>query len=136
MKACWAPMAAPFIFSALLMAVPAAAERPSSTIPPSLSALCPKPLPGEIVVCADPNPPKSRYRLPLPTERDRGDPNTTSVSRERNALFDQDPGGFGSCSAAGAAGNAGCGFQKHKRWVEQRAGAPAGGGWLFNKPPE
>ena len=110
----------------LLLSAPVAAQ-----IPPSLSALCPKPLPGEIVVCADPDPPKSRYRLPLPIERDRGDPNSISVSRERNALFDHDAGGIGSCGTASAAGNFGCGAQKHKRWVEQRAGAPAGGGWLF-----
>jgi hypothetical protein len=118
----------------LLMAVPVAAEIPPAAIPPSLSGLCPKALPGEIVVCADADPPKSPYRLPLPMERERGDPNTTSVSRERNGLFDHDAGGIGSCGVAGAAGNFGCGFQKHKRWVEQRAGAPAGGGWLFSKP--
>ena len=112
--------------SGLLLAGPVLAQ-----IPPSLSALCPKAVPGEIVVCADPDPPKSRYRLPLPIERDRGDPNSISVSRERNALFDHDAGGIGSCGTASAAGNFGCGAQKHKRWVEQRAGAPAGGGWLF-----
>jgi hypothetical protein len=100
------------------------------------NVICPKALPGEIVVCADPDPPKSPYRLPLPLERERGDPNTTSVSRERNGLFDFDAGGIGSCGVAGAAGNFGCGFQKHKRWVEQRAGAPAGGGWLFSTPTE
>ena len=113
----------------LMPAAPAAAQ-----VPPSLSALCPKPVPGEIVVCADPDPPKSRYRLPLPVERERGDPNNVSVSRERNALFDHDSGSIGSCGTVGAAGNYFCGFQAHKRWVEQRAGAPAGGGWLFDKP--
>jgi hypothetical protein len=126
--------AAPCIYSALLLAAPAAAEIPPPGIPPSLSALCPKALPGEIVVCADPDPPKSRYRLPLPTEPDRGDRNTISPSRERNALFDHDSGSIGSCGTVGAAGSYFCGFQKHKSWVEQRAGAPAGGGWLFNKP--
>jgi hypothetical protein len=123
-------MAALSIFSALL----AAAALPPG-IPPSLSGLCPKSLPGEIVVCADLDPPKSRYRLPLPTEPDRGDPNTTSVSRERNGLFDYDSGSIGSCGTVGAAGSYFCGFQKHKSWVEQRAGAPAGGGWLFSDPP-
>jgi hypothetical protein len=102
-------------------------------IPPSLSGLCPKAAPGEIVVCADPEPLKSPYRLPLPTLRDRGDPNNVSVSRERNALFDHDAGGIGSCGTAGAAGNFGCGALQHKRWVEQRAGAKAGGGWLFEE---
>jgi hypothetical protein len=128
--------AAPCIFSALLLAAPAAAEIPPPTIPPSLSALCPKAAPGEIVVCADPDPPKSRYRLPLPTAPDRGDPNTISVSRERNGLFDHDSGSIGSCGTVGAAGSFFCGFREHKRWVEQRAGAPAGGGWLFSKPSE
>ena len=103
-------------------------------IPPSLSALCRKAAPGEIVVCADLDPPKSRYRLPLPMERDRGDPDNVAVSRERNALFDHDSGSIGSCGTVGAAGSYFCGFQKHKRWVEQRAGAPAGGGWLFSDP--
>ncbi len=88
----------------LLMAGPAFGQ-----IPPSLSALCPKAVPGEIVVCADADPPKSRYRLPVPVARDRGDPNTVSVSRERNALFDHDSGGIGSCGASGAAGNSAAG---------------------------
>ena len=105
-------------------------------VPPSLSALCPKAAPGEIVVCADPEPRVSPYRLPLPVARERGDPNTVSVGRERNALFDHDAGGIGSCGVAGAAGNFGCGALKHKRWVEQRAGAPDGGGWVFGTPPE
>ena len=120
--------AARFICS-LMLAAPVAAQ-----VLPSLSALCPKPLPGEIVVCADldSDPPKSRYRLPLPVVRDRGNPDTVSVSRERNALFDHDSGGIGSCGTAGAAGNFGCGALQHKRWAEQRAGAPAGGGWLFS----
>ena len=108
----------------------------AAAIPPSLSALCPKATPGEIVVCADLDPPKSRYRLPLPMERDRGDPDNVAVSRERNALFDHDSGSIGSCGTVGAAGSYFCGFQNHKRWVEQRAGAPAGGGWLFSEPPQ
>jgi hypothetical protein len=136
MKACWVLTVARCISSALLLAAPAAAEFPPPTIPPSLSGLCPKALPGEIVVCADLDPPKSRYRLPLPTARDRGDPNTISVSRERNGLFDHDSGSIGSCGTVGAAGGYFCGFQKHKSWVEQRAGAPAGGGWLFSDPPK
>ena len=108
----------------------------AAAIPPSLSALCPKATPGEIVVCTDLDPPKSRYRLPLPMERDRGDPANVAVSRERNALFDHDSGSIGSCGTVGAAGSYFCGFQNHKRWVEQRAGAPAGGGWLFSEPPQ
>ena len=99
-----------------------------------LSALCPKAAPGEIVVCADADPPKSRYRLPLPIERDPGDPDNVSVGRERNGLFDQDAGGVGSCGTAGAAGNFGCGALRHKRWVEQRAGALDPRGWVFSPP--
>ncbi|PZN95672.1 MAG: hypothetical protein DCF31_06050 [Alphaproteobacteria bacterium] len=105
-------------------------------VPPSLSALCPKAGPGEIVVCAIPDPPKSPYRLPLPIERDPDDPNTISVSRERNALFDYDAGGMHSCSTAGAAGASGCGFKRHKNWVEQRAGARDPRGRLWDVPPE
>ncbi|WP_207790553.1 hypothetical protein [Polymorphobacter fuscus] len=116
------------------LALAAAVAPAAAQIPPKLSALCPKAAPGEIVVCADTDPPKSPYRLPLPMERDRGDPNAVSVSRERNGLFDYDAGGIGSCGVAGAGGNFGCGMRKHKAWVEQRAGAPAGGGWLFSEP--
>jgi hypothetical protein len=103
-------------------------------IPPGLSALCPKPKPGEIVVCADLDPPKSAYRLPLPVARDPDDPRSTSPSRERNALFDYNAGGVGSCSTAGAGGAVGCGFQRHNRWVEQRGGAHDPRGALWDAP--
>lgn len=119
------------LVSILLLAGPAAAE----PIPPILSALCPKAKPGEIVVCADKDPPKSPFRLPLPTPPDRGSRNSVSVSRERNALFDYDSGSIGSCSTVGAAGSYFCGFRAHKQWVEQRAGARSGGGYLFDEPP-
>jgi hypothetical protein len=119
------------LIAALLLAAAAPAIDPR---PPSLSALCPKAAPGEIVVCADAEPPKSPYRLPLPTEPDRGDPRTISVSRERNALFDYDAGGMHSCSTAGAAGQSGCGFKKHKAWVEQRAGARDPRGRIYDAP--
>jgi hypothetical protein len=105
-------------------------------IPPSLSALCPKPLPGEIVVCADSEPRKSPYRAPLKVPPERGTKNSISVSRERNALFDHDSGGAGSCSASGLAGNYGCGTKAHKAWVEQRAGSRSGGGRIYDRPPE
>ena len=106
----------------------------TATIPPILSAICPKAGPGEIVVCADAEPPKSPYRLPLPVAIDRGSRNAVSVSRERNALFDHDDGML-SCSPSGASGAAGCGFKRHKAWVEQRAGARSGGGRIYDIPP-
>ena len=106
----------------------------SATVPPILSALCPTAVPGEIVVCADAEPPKSPYRLPLPVSIDRGSRNALSVSRERNALFDFDDGML-SCSPSGASGGAGCGFKRHKAWVEQRAGARSGGGRIYDVPP-
>lgn len=115
----------------LVLASPAAAE----PILPILSALCPKPKDGEIIVCASKDPPKSPYRLPLPSPPDRGSRNSASVSRERNALFDYDSGGMLSCSTSGASGSAGCGFKAHKNWVEQRAGAKSGGGYLYDEPP-
>ena len=104
-------------------------------IPPSLSALCPKAAPGEIVVCADAEPMKSPYRLPLEIEPDPGDPKNVSVSRERNGLFDYDAGGMLSCSTAGASGGAGCGFKRHKNWVEQRANAKDPRGRIYDKKP-
>ncbi len=129
---CWVRTVA-LCISSLTLAGAAAAQ--SLPLPkPSLSALCPKARPGEIVVCADPDPPKSPYRLPLPVERDPGDPRNVSVSRERNALFDYDAGGIGSCSTSGAGGSSGCGFQRHKRWVEQRANARDPRGQVFNDP--
>jgi hypothetical protein len=103
------------------------------TIPPSLSALCPKAKPGEIIVCADPDPPKSPYRLPLELPPERGSKNSISVSRERNALIEPDAGGIGSCSTAGAAGMSGCGLKAHKAWVEQRAGARSGAGRVYDR---
>jgi hypothetical protein len=103
-----------------------------SAIPPALSALCPKAKPGEIIVCADPDPPKSPYRLPIELPPERGSKNSISVSRERNALIEPDAGGIGSCSTAGAAGMSGCGLQAHKRWVEQRAGARSGAGRIYD----
>lgn len=107
-----------------------------AAIPPALSALCPKPKPGEIVVCADLDPPKSRYRLPIEMPPERGTKNSVSVSAERNALFDFDGGGMGSCGNAGASGGYFCGALAHKRWVEQRAGSKSGAGRLYDTPTE
>ncbi len=108
---------------------------PALPVPPlSLSALCPKARPGEFVVCAEVDPPKSRYRLPLPVERDPGDPKNTSVSRARNGLFDHDSGGIGSCFAANNAAGSGCSALKHRRWTEQRANAKDPRGRLWDRP--
>ncbi|GGE04466.1 hypothetical protein GCM10011529_08560 [Polymorphobacter glacialis] len=107
-----------------------------AAVPPSLSALCPKAAPGEIVVCADVERPKSPYRLPLPLEPDPESRNSISISRERNALFDHDAGGMHSCSTAGSAGQSGCGFKRHKSWVEQRAGARDPRGRIFDAARE
>jgi hypothetical protein len=103
--------------------------------PPSLSALCPRPLPGEIMVCSDAEPHKSPYRVPFSLPPERGSKNGISVSRERNALFDYDSGGAGSCSAAGLAGSYGCGGRAHMNWVEQRAGARSGAGRIYDAEP-
>lgn len=102
-------------------------------IPPRLSALCPKGEPGEIVVCADPDPPKSPYRLPLPTLPEVGARGTASVSRERNALLEPGPGGIGSCSTAGAGGWTGCSYGDFKRNVEQAAGGSDPRGRVYSR---
>lgn len=113
-----------------LLAGPAAAQ-----IPPSLSALCPKPLPGEIVVCADEEPAKSPYRLPLPVPLVEGSRETISPSRERNALLDYELGGTGSCSTVGAGGATGCHHRQHMHNAEQRAKSKDPRGHLFEQEP-
>lgn len=123
------------ILLAVLLADAAVPPLLDAAVPPALSALCPKAKPGEIVVCADLDPPKSPYRLPLEMPPERGTKDSISVGRERNALFDFDAGGIGSCGTAGAAGNFGCGALQHKRWVEQRAGARSGAGRIYDKQP-
>ena len=94
-------------------------------IPSALPALCPKAAPGEIVVCGDRDPLRSPYRLPadIAAEPVEGSRDTISLSRERNGLFDYDGGGTGSCSASGAGGASGCGFQRHRRYYEQKSQA-------------
>lgn len=101
-----------------LLAGGAAAE-----VPASLSVLCPKAAPSEIVVCADGEPPASPYRLPLPVDPVAGDRNLVAVSRERNALIEPDAGGTGSCSASGAGGWTGCQYRSFKQNVQQAAGS-------------
>ena len=91
--------------------------------PVSLSGLCPKTQGDEIVVCADPEPKLSPYRLPLTVAPDIGLKSSESVSRERNGLFDYDNGGIGTCSTTGAGGASGCSYRAHMRNVNQRANA-------------
>ncbi len=108
----------------------------AASIPPSLSALCPKPKDGEITVCADTDPPRSPYRIPaeIPRHEEYGTRASDSVSRERNALFDYDNGGPGTCSRSGPGGNTGCLYRKHLRNEQQRAGAKDGKGWNYGDP--
>lgn len=132
MRVFWMPMAGRCIIS-LGLAVPVlAVEPPPLAIPKSLSALCPKAKPGEIVVCADQEPAPSPYRAPIKPGPVVGSRNSVSVSRERNALVEMGmDGGGGSCSRAGAMAMYGCGFREHKRWVEQRANAKDSRGYIF-----
>jgi len=118
----------------LLLAAASVVGGDRPVVPPALSALCPKAGPGEIVVCADPEPPKSPYRLPLGVAPVAGDRDTVSVSAERNALFDHDAGGSGLCSSVGPGGAWGCSYRDLKRSERQRAGASDKRGWIFVEP--
>ena len=108
---------------------------PAGALP--FSILCPKASPGEIVVCAVTDPPRSPYRLPaeIPQLPEFGTRAADSVSRERNALFDHDAGGPGSCSAVGPSGASGCQFRQHRRNTEQRANARDKRGRVYDSPP-
>jgi len=109
-----------------------AADVASLAAPKSLSALCPKPKPGEILVCADGELAPSPYRAPIKPGPEVGDKTSISVSRERNALVELGmDGGGGSCSTAGAMGMYGCQFQEHRRWVEQSANSKDKRGRIF-----
>lgn len=97
-------------------------------------ASCPVPVHGEIVVCASRRDDEARrYLPPIRSEYERGDPRAQSVSAERNGLFDYDAGGNGACSTVGPGGWTGCGFQRHKRWALQKAGARDGRGPIYDK---
>lgn len=105
----------------------------ATAAPAILSALCPKAEPGEIVVCADPDPPPSRYRLPgPPPPPEFGSRDSVSVNRERAALFDYDAGGSGLCSNVGAGGAYGCQYRQHKHTTEQRSGSRSKRGYLYD----
>ncbi len=101
-------------------------------VDPALAALLKSPTacpraghPGEIVVCGrGANREAARQRLPLPAERDDGDPRQFSVSRERNALV-EDRSGQGpiTCeSAVGPGGGSGCLARDMERYHEQHPG--------------
>lgn len=118
---------------ALTLAAAAALSGLDAAIKASV-APCPPPVKGEITVCGKRGEEeRSRYLSPIPGEYEVGDPRAQSVSAARNGLFDYDSGGTGSCSATGAGGVMGCGFQKHKHWVLQRAGARDSRGPLYDK---
>ena len=118
---------------ALALAAAAALSGLDAAIKASV-APCSAPAKGEITVCGRRDAEERiRYLSPIPSEFEAGDPRAQSVSAARNGLFDYDAGGTGSCSATGAGGMVGCGFQKHKHWVLQKAGAADGRGPLFNK---
>ena len=98
------------------------------------ASIAPCPTTGEITVCATREPDgRSRYLPPIPFAYAPGDPRAQSGSAARNGLFDYDGGGLGTCSNVGPGGFTGCGFQRHKRWALQKAGAADGRGPLFGK---
>jgi hypothetical protein len=101
---------------------------------PQLSALCPKPLPGEILVCADGESPRSSWRVAPGAPPIEGASNTASVSRERNALIAADNASSGSCSSVGTGGWTGCRHREFKRNVEQAAGQRDFRGRIFVQP--
>ncbi len=107
-----------------------------ASMPPSLSALCPKPKDGEITVCADKDPPRSQYRIPaeIPRHEEYGTRASDSVSRERNALFDYDSGGGQSCDHTRAGGDTGCALKQFNDILHQRAGAKNRHGWNYDDP--
>lgn len=103
------------IVAVLLIAIAADAK------PISTSALCDR-SGDDIVVCADLDPPPSRYELPIPLPPEVGSARAVSVSRERNALIEHD-GGNGPCSMTGAGGASGFFHKRFKADAEQRANA-------------
>lgn len=107
----------------------------ASAAPAALSALCLKAAPGEIIVCADLDPPPSKYRLPgPPPPPEFGTRASDSVARERAALFDYDAGGNVLCASVGPGGIYGCAFKENKRTLEQRSGSRSKRGYLYDTP--
>ena len=107
----------------LLPAAPAAAPAdPEVQGPPAPPKIIPTCRSGskEIVVCGRQQ--RSPYRLPEPAPGFDPDGGVDSVSRERNALYDVDETGIGSCSNVGPGGSFGCTFKRWKHDEQQRQG--------------
>ena len=113
----------------------ALALQAAALLPPGWSALCPKPEPGEVVVCADREPPAAKWRLPMAFPREFGERGTASVSRERNALLGPDVGTIGNCNNVGPGGWTGCSYQSFKQNVQQAAGSRDPRGRVYEGKP-
>ena len=88
--------------------------------PPKIIPDCRRSGPDEITVCGGQK--RSPYRLPEPEPGFDPDGDVDSVSRERNALFDVDESGIGSCSTVGPGGAFGCSFKRWKQAEQQKQG--------------
>ncbi len=112
------------LLSALVPAGPAPAQADPEVqgppSPPKIIPDCRRSGGNEIVVCGKQE--RSPYRLPEPPPGFDPDGGVDSVSRERNALFDVDETGIGSCSNVGPGGSFGCTFKRWKHDQQQRQG--------------
>ena len=97
--------------------------------------VCPPPVRGEITVCGRRDAPgeRSRYRSPVPSEYEVGDPRARSVAHERYDLLDFGDMGGKICSTVGPGGAFGCRYEKHMAWAAQKAGARDPRGPLYDK---
>ena len=141
----------PMGLAALPLLIAAAPAPPAAAPPPPDPALasllraptkCARPgHPDEVIVCGHGRDREAeRQRLPLPPERDDGDPRQFSVSRERNGLIEDRSGqGPQSCeSAVGPHAEAGCLARSMERWHEQHPGnfwQPREPDWEGEPPP-
>ena len=112
------------LLSALVPAGPASAQADPEVqgppSPPKIIPDCRRSGSNEIVVCGRQE--RSLYRLPEPPPGFDPNGGVDSVSRERNALFDVDETGIGSCSSVGPGGYFGCSFKRWKHEEQQRQG--------------
>ena len=120
----WRGTCLALLIVALVPAGPASAradpEVQGPPSPPKIVRNCQKSGSNEIVVCGKQE--RSPYRLPEPPTGFDPDGGIDSVSRERNALFDVDETGIGSCSNVGPGGSFGCTFKRWKHDQQQRQG--------------